>query len=94
MKNNVEVVSAPNNLIRRSSESVGFPHNKGEYEKLMPLFIPLGLTSPGVAGIMVLALVSGKAGIGLLSSRLLRWHVVAVTAIFTHKYQSAAHHVP
>ncbi len=61
----------------------GFPNTKEQFERLLPLFIPVVLAGPSVAGILLTALVYGRGGFRGLLSRLfmwrvgIRWHAVA-----------------
>jgi len=62
-------------LILASGGPGGFPKSKEQFQNMFPVFIPLVLAGPSVAGIAMIALVDGKAGLGELLSRLSRWRV-------------------
>lgn len=53
----------------------GFPSTKEQFEKQLPVFIPLVLAGPSVASILLIVLVSGRVGARKVLSRLLRWQV-------------------
>jgi membrane protease YdiL (CAAX protease family) len=53
----------------------GFPDTKEQFERQLPLFIPLLLAGPSVAGILLTILADGRAGFRELLSRLCRWRV-------------------
>lgn len=53
----------------------GFPKSKEQFEKMLPLFIPVLLAGPNLVGLLLTALVSGKAGFRELLSRLFRWRI-------------------
>jgi membrane protease YdiL (CAAX protease family) len=53
----------------------GFPGTKELFETLFPLAILIMLLGPPFAGILLTGLVSGRAGLRELLSRLLRWRV-------------------
>jgi membrane protease YdiL (CAAX protease family) len=53
----------------------GFPGNGSQFDSLMPLVAVAMLAGPSVAGILLTALVSGRAGLRELLSRLLTWRV-------------------
>ena len=55
----------------------GIPGSSEEVERLMPLVLLALFAGPSVAGILTTGLVSGRAGLGELLSRLLRWRVRA-----------------
>lgn len=55
----------------------GFPHTKEQFERLLPLFIPLVLAGPSLSCILLTALVSGREGFRELFSRLFKWRVRA-----------------
>jgi membrane protease YdiL (CAAX protease family) len=55
----------------------GFPGNGSQFDSLMPLVAVAMLAGPSVAGILITGLVSGRAGLRALLSRLLRWRVAA-----------------
>jgi hypothetical protein len=55
----------------------GFPGNGSQFDSLVPLVVLAMLAGPSVAGILLTALVSGRAGLRELLSRLLRWKVAA-----------------
>jgi uncharacterized protein len=55
----------------------GFPGNQEQLETLLPLVAWAMLAGPSVAGILMTALVHGRAGFRELLSRLLRWRVGA-----------------
>jgi membrane protease YdiL (CAAX protease family) len=55
----------------------GFPGSGGQFETLIPLVASAMLAGPSVAGILLTGLVSGRAGLRELFSRLLRWRVGA-----------------
>jgi membrane protease YdiL (CAAX protease family) len=62
-------------LILLSGGPSGFPKTKEQFERMLPLFIPVVLAGPSIASILLTAFVSGKAGFGELLSRLFRWRV-------------------
>jgi hypothetical protein len=53
----------------------GFPGTGGQFDTLTPSVASAMLAGPSVAGIMLTGLVSGKAGLRGILSRLLRWRV-------------------
>ena len=53
----------------------GFPTTKEQFEKQLPVFIPLVIAGPSVASILLTVLVSGKVGARKVLSRLLVWKV-------------------
>lgn len=53
----------------------GFPKSKAEFERLLPIFIPLVLAGPSAAGLLLTAVVDGRAGFRGLRSRLFSWRV-------------------
>jgi uncharacterized protein len=55
----------------------GIPATPEQLEMLIPFAIPALLAGPSVAGLLLTGLVSGRAGLRELLSRLLRWRVGA-----------------
>jgi membrane protease YdiL (CAAX protease family) len=55
----------------------GFPGTGSQFDSLMPLVAVAMLAGPSVAGILMTSLVSGRAGLRELLSRLIRWRVAA-----------------
>ena len=55
----------------------GIPGRSEQVETMMPLVLMALFVGPSVAGILVTALMSGRAGLRELLSRLLRWRVRA-----------------
>lgn len=55
----------------------GFPGEGSQFDSLMPLVAAAILAGPSVTGILLTALLSGRAGLRELLSRLLRWRVAA-----------------
>jgi membrane protease YdiL (CAAX protease family) len=55
----------------------GLPRTEEEFAGQLPLMIPAMLAGPSLAGILMTALVSGKAGFREMLSRLLIWRVSA-----------------
>jgi uncharacterized protein len=55
----------------------GLPATREEFARQVSFLIPAMLGGPSIAGLLVTALVSGKAGFRELFSRLLRWRVGA-----------------
>jgi len=55
----------------------GFPGAPEQFERLLPFVASAMLAGPSVAGLLMISLVSGKAGLRELLSRLLRWRVGA-----------------
>lgn len=55
----------------------GLPTTREEFARQVSFLIPAMLGGPSIAGMLVIALVSGKAGFRELVSRLLRWRVGA-----------------
>jgi uncharacterized protein len=55
----------------------GFPATQEQFEMLFPFVFLAMLAGPSVAGIVLTGIVYGKAGLGELGSRLLRWRVGA-----------------
>ena len=55
----------------------GIPGSSEQVEKLMPSVLLALFAGPSVAGVLVTGLVSGRAGLGELLSRLVRWRVGA-----------------
>jgi len=53
----------------------GFPKSKEQFQDMLPVFIPLVLIGPSTAGMVMTALVDGKAGFSDLLSRFLNWRV-------------------
>ena len=53
----------------------GFPGTNEQFETLLPLVALAMLAGPSVAGILLTSLVSGRAGLRELLSRLLKWRV-------------------
>lgn len=62
-------------LFLGSGGAGGFPKSKEQFERMLPLFIPVLLAGPSLAGILLTGLVSGRAGFNSLFSRLLKWRV-------------------
>ena len=62
-------------LLLYSGGPAGFPHSKEQFERLLPIFIPLLLAGPSVASVLLTALLEGRQGFGELLSRLVRWRV-------------------
>ena len=60
-----------------SGGPAGFPNTKEEFAGGLPNFIPALLGGPSVAGILLIALVYGKAGFQEFLSRLFKWRVGA-----------------
>ena len=56
----------------------GFPGAPEQFETLLPFVAWAMLAGPSVAGILLTSLVSGKAGLCELLSRLFRWRVGAL----------------
>jgi CAAX protease family protein len=55
----------------------GIPGTSQQVERLMPFVLVALFAGPSVAGVLMTALVSGRAGLRELRSRLLRWRVGA-----------------
>jgi hypothetical protein len=55
----------------------GIPGTSEQVERLMPFMLLALFAGPSVAGILLTSLVSGRAGLRELLSRLLRWQVGA-----------------
>jgi membrane protease YdiL (CAAX protease family) len=55
----------------------GFPGNGSQFDSLLPWVASAMLAGPSVAGILLTGLVSGRAGLRELLSRLLKWRVGA-----------------
>jgi hypothetical protein len=55
----------------------GIPATAEQFERLVPFAIPVMIIGPAVAGLLLTGLVSGRAGLRELRSRLLRWRVGA-----------------
>ena len=55
----------------------GFPGTGSQFDALLPFVAAAMLAGPAVAAILLTGLVSGKAGLRELGSRLLRWRVGA-----------------
>ena len=55
----------------------GFPGAGSQFDALLPFVASAMLAGPAVAGLLLTGLVSGKAGLRELLSRLLRWRVGA-----------------
>lgn len=55
----------------------GFPRTKEQFERMLPLFIPVVLAGPSLAGILLTALMYGKLGFREILSRLFKWRVGA-----------------
>ena len=55
----------------------GFPGTGSQFDTLVPFVVLAMLAGPSVAGILMTGLVSGKAGLRELLSRLLKWRVGA-----------------
>lgn len=55
----------------------GFPGEGSQFDSLMPLVAAAILAGPSVTGILLTALLSGRADLRELLSRLLRWRVAA-----------------
>ena len=53
----------------------GVPANSEQFGKLLPVVILALLAGPTIAGLLLTGLVLGRAGLGELLSRLLRWRV-------------------
>jgi membrane protease YdiL (CAAX protease family) len=56
----------------------GFPGSGSQFDALLPFVASAMLAGPAVAGVLLTGLVSGKAGLRDLGSRLLRWQVGAL----------------
>ena len=64
----------------------GIPDERGEFDAVLPLAILLMLAGPTASGILLTALVHGRAGFRELLSRLARWRVPSrsyAVALFT-----------
>ena len=71
----------------------GFPGTGSQFDALLPFVASAMLAGPAVAGLLLTGLVSGKAGLRELLSRLLRWRVGArwyVVALLTAPVLAAA----
>lgn len=55
----------------------GFPGAPEQFERLLPFVVWAMLAGPSVAGLLMVSVVSGRAGLRELLSRLLRWRVSA-----------------
>jgi membrane protease YdiL (CAAX protease family) len=55
----------------------GIPATAEQFERLLPIAIPVQLAGPSVAGLLLTGLVYGRVGFRDLFSRLLRWRVAA-----------------
>lgn len=53
----------------------GFPANAQEIESLLPLVVPLLAVGPIFSGLLLTALLDGRAGLSDFAARLLRWRV-------------------
>jgi uncharacterized protein len=53
----------------------GFPTTKEQFEKQLPVFIPLVLVGPSVSSILLTFFISGRVGARKVLSRMLRWQV-------------------
>jgi hypothetical protein len=62
-------------LLLYSGGPGGFPSDKAQFERLLPIFIPLLLAGPSVASVLLTALFDGRQGVGGLLSRLVKWRV-------------------
>ena len=71
----------------------GFPGTGSQFDALLPFVASAMLAGPAVAGLLLTGLVSGRAGLRELLSRLLRWRVGArwyVVALLTAPVLAAA----
>jgi membrane protease YdiL (CAAX protease family) len=60
-----------------SGGPAGFPDSKAQFEQMLPFFIPTLLAGPSLAGLLMTALVDGRAGFRRLFLRLFHWRVGA-----------------
>lgn len=62
-------------LILVSGGPGGFPKTKEQFQNMLPVFIPLVLVGPSASGIIMIALLDGKAGFSDLLAHFYMWRV-------------------